>query len=83
VRWRWRTGSNAVPLSGRWSRHQLLGIALALDMDLGRRALDLGQIIGAQRDIGRAEVSSRRCSLVVPGIGMIHGFCASSQASAI
>ena len=27
--------------------------------------------------------SSRRCSLVVPGIGTIHGFCASSQASAI
>ena len=27
--------------------------------------------------------SSRRSSLVVPGIGTIHGFCASSQASAI
>ncbi len=27
--------------------------------------------------------SSRRCNLVVPGIGTIHGFCASSQASAI
>ncbi len=27
--------------------------------------------------------SSSRCSLVVPGIGTIHGFCASSQASAI
>ena len=27
--------------------------------------------------------SSRRCSFVVPGIGTIHGFCASSQASAI
>ena len=27
--------------------------------------------------------SSRRLSLVVPGIGTIHGFCASSQASAI
>ena len=27
--------------------------------------------------------SSRRFSLVVPGIGTIHGFCASSQASAI
>src|SRR5260370_1050826 len=26
--------------------------------------------------------SSRRCSLVVPGIGTIHGFLASSQASA-
>jgi hypothetical protein len=27
--------------------------------------------------------SSRRCNLVVPGIGTIHGFFASSQASAI
>ena len=27
--------------------------------------------------------SSRRFSFVVPGIGTIHGFCASSQASAI
>jgi hypothetical protein len=27
--------------------------------------------------------SSRRCSFVVPGIGTIQGFCASSQASAI
>ena len=27
--------------------------------------------------------SSRRCSFVVPGIGTIHGFCASSHASAI
>ncbi len=27
--------------------------------------------------------SCRRCSLVVPGIGTIHGFCASSQPSAI
>ena len=27
--------------------------------------------------------SSSRCSFVVPGIGTIHGFCASSQASAI
>jgi hypothetical protein len=27
--------------------------------------------------------SSRRDNLVVPGIGTIHGFCASSQASAI
>jgi hypothetical protein len=27
--------------------------------------------------------SIRRWSLVVPGIGTIHGFCASSQASAI
>jgi hypothetical protein len=27
--------------------------------------------------------SSKRCSFVVPGIGTIHGFWASSQASAI
>jgi hypothetical protein len=27
--------------------------------------------------------SSRRCSLVVPGMGTIHGFCASNHASAI
>src|ERR1700739_4291317 len=30
-----------------------------------------------------ARFSSRRCSFVVPGIGTIHGFCASSHASAI
>jgi hypothetical protein len=27
----------------------------------------------------RAMFSSRRCSFVVPGIGTIHGFCASSH----
>ena len=30
-----------------------------------------------------AMFSSRRCSFVVPGIGTIHGFCASTHASAI
>jgi hypothetical protein len=33
----------------------LLGTALALDLDLGRHALDLGGIIGGQRDIRRGE----------------------------
>jgi hypothetical protein len=34
----------------------MLGVALALDMDLGRRALDLGGVIGGQLDVRRAEV---------------------------
>jgi len=69
--------------SAAGGRHQLLGIALALDMDLSRRALDLGQIIGAQRDIGRAEVFFQAMQRGGAGYRMIQGFCASSQASAI
>ena len=62
---------------------ELLGVALALDGDLrgaarrsraGRRA--------SSSSSAAPRFSSRRCSLVVPGIGTIHGFCASSQASA-
>src|ERR1700733_14108353 len=37
---------------------------------------------GARSTFAAPRFSSRRCSLVVPGIGTIHGFLASSQASA-
>jgi hypothetical protein len=36
--------------------HELLGVALAFDLDLGRRALDLGEVIDGQLDVGRAEM---------------------------
>src|ERR1035437_1553129 len=38
---------------------------------------------GVSSRAAAAMFSSRRWSLVVPGIGTIHGFCASNQASAI
>jgi hypothetical protein len=38
------------------SLHEMLGVALALDMDLGRGALDLGEVISGQLDARRAEV---------------------------
>jgi len=41
-----------------------------------RKSSDVSPMSAAPR------FSSRRCSLVVPGIGTIHGFCASSHASA-
>ena len=41
------------------------------------------KIVRRQLDARRADVLLERDSLVVPGIGTIHGFCASSQASAI
>src|ERR1700688_2698879 len=37
---------------------------------------------GVRSTFAAPRFSSRRCSLVVPGIGTIHGFLASSQASA-
>ena len=47
----------------------------AVDVRAGRR--------GVSSTAAAPRFSSRRCSFVVPGIGTIHGFCASSQASAI
>ena len=42
------------------------------------------KIVGRQLERHGADVLvEARCSFVVPGIGTIHGFCASSQASAI
>ena len=65
-------------------RHQPLGVALALDLDLGRGALDLARDRRRSASTSAAPMfSSSRCSLVVPGIGTIQGCCASSQASAI
>src|SRR4051794_23573978 len=34
---------------------KVLGVAFALDLNLGRRALDLGEVIGGQLDVGRAQ----------------------------
>jgi hypothetical protein len=49
--------------------------------NLGDGALDLTDIVGAKRDVGGGMFSSRRLSLVVPGIGTIHGFQARSHAT--
>src|SRR5713101_2645716 len=46
-------------------------------MSISRRSSDVSLIATEPM------FSSRRDNLVVPGIGTIHGFCASSQASAI
>src|SRR5205814_4447884 len=47
-------------------------------------ALSMSRRSSAVSSIAAAPMfSSSRCSFVVPGIGTIHGFCASSQASAI
>ena len=63
---------------------QMLGIAGTLHINLRNRAFDIAQIDGRQLD-ARAADSLRTTGLafVVPGIGTIHGLCASSQASAI
>jgi hypothetical protein len=45
-------------------------------LSMARRSSGVRSMFAAPR------FSSRRCSLVVPGIGTIHGFLASSQASA-
>jgi hypothetical protein len=36
--------------------HQMLGVALALDLNLGRGALDFGEVLRCQLDFRRAEV---------------------------
>jgi hypothetical protein len=45
-------------------------------------ALNLLEVVGCQFNRNRAKIFFKAISFVVPGIGTIHGFCASSQASA-
>jgi len=52
-------------------------VILATAPSISRRSAEVSSTFAAPT------FSSRRCSFVVPGIGAIHGFCASSQASAI
>ena len=62
---------------------QVFGVPSALQViweaavSISRRSSVVNSSLTAPR------FSSRRCSFVVPGIGTIHGFWASSQASAI
>ena len=65
-------------------RCRCLGIARALHRDLPTTARSISRRSSAVSSTAAAPMfSSSRCSFVVPGIGTIHGFCASSQASAI
>jgi hypothetical protein len=52
-------------------------VILAAALSMSRRSFGVSSTSAAPM------FSSRRCSFVVPGIGTIHGFCASSHASAI
>jgi hypothetical protein len=51
----------------------VLGVALALDVDLVGGRGDLLYIVGGEFDVDRVSVSCRRWVLVVPGIGTIQG----------
>ena len=59
---------------------RLLRIPSASNRDLRASAFDFAQIVST---VAAPMFPSRRFNFVVPGIGTIHGFCASSQASAI
>ena len=63
--------------------HQPLGIAVALHVDRPERRLDSPRSAALSTKSAAPIFSSSRLTLVVPGIGTIQGFCASSQASAI
>jgi hypothetical protein len=56
--------------------------AFALDCDLRKRCCDPPRSFAVSITSSAPRLSSKRCSLVVPGIGTIHGFCARSQARA-
>ena len=51
--------------------------------ETGERVHDFAKIGGRQFDRRRVPVLFQAVQLVVPGTGTIHGFCASSRASAI
>ena len=53
------------------------GVAGALRLEQG--VVDLAQVVLVSSSSAAAMFSSSRCSFVVPGIGTIHGFCASTQ----
>ena len=62
--------------------HLRRGVAVAFGLDLGRRLIDLARSSSVSSTSAAPIFSSRRCSLVVPGIGTMYGRWASSQASA-
>jgi hypothetical protein len=53
-----------------------------LHRDPGGGAFDLAEVVGRQRDGSRPDVLVEATEFLVPGMGTIHGFWASSQASA-
>ena len=59
------------------------GIAITFHRDPGQHLRNRSKIGLRQLYHRRAEILFEPVQLVVPGIGTIHGFCASSQASAI
>jgi hypothetical protein len=61
----------------------MLRVAGTLHGDRREGVVDVAQLHRRQHDRAAARFSARRWGFVVPGIGTIHGFRASSQASAI
>ena len=57
--------------SAAGGRQELFRIPLTFDGDRGGDPFDLGEIICSQVHVGSPEISSSRCSLVVPRIGTI------------
>ena len=72
---RWGLASN--------HRQVLRRVAFALDLDPRGCIRDGAEIAFRQVNLGGADVLLEPVEFVVPGIGTIHGFCASSHASAI
>src|SRR5438105_3747574 len=60
-----------------------LRVAIPLQLHPRRCRPKALHLIHGQFNVGRTQVSSSRSSFVVPGMGTIHDFLASSQASAI
>src|SRR6266516_7937655 len=60
-----------------------LGQPLPDNGNLRRRLLDLAQVGTGEFHVRSAEILLETRDFLVPGIGTIHGFCASSHASAI
>jgi hypothetical protein len=57
-------------------------VARALNRNFGCRTFQRAQkSSGASWTEAAPQFSRNRCSFVVPGIGTIHGFCASNHAS--
>jgi len=78
-----------VKLSGRRASLALrtlslsLWVAVPLDGDLRGGGIDVPKVVGRKLNRGRGDVLIKAAELRRPGIGTIHGFCASSQAKAI
>ena len=58
-------------------------VAGSLGLDVEEASSMARRSSGVRRTFAAPRFSSRRFSFVVPGMGTIHGFCASSQAIAI